>query len=230
MAIHSSILAWRTPWREEPGRLQSMGSHRVGHDWSDLASTQTEPKEAACDYTVYQSPPNGPWGLVPIWSHHKQTWLTLPMPIGAEFSRVAGERELLGWTVDLVLQLQLMEASIPSLPIGHSFSTSALLTFWAREFSVLCLVGFSSITNLYSWDASSVSPPQGVTATSASRHYQMFPGGQNHPSWEALLSTHRACKQGLWAQILSADPWLSLIFFSLDRCTFYLFGRGPWPW
>ena len=32
MAIHSSILAWRIPWGEEPGRLQSMGSQRVGHD------------------------------------------------------------------------------------------------------------------------------------------------------------------------------------------------------
>ena len=32
MAIYSSILAWRTPWTEEPGRLQSMGSQRVGHD------------------------------------------------------------------------------------------------------------------------------------------------------------------------------------------------------
>ena len=31
-AIHSSILAWRIPWTEEPGRLQCMGSHRVGHD------------------------------------------------------------------------------------------------------------------------------------------------------------------------------------------------------
>ena len=31
-ATHSSILAWRTPWTEEPGRLQSMGSQRVGHD------------------------------------------------------------------------------------------------------------------------------------------------------------------------------------------------------
>ena len=32
MATHSSILAWRIPWTEEPGGLQSMGSHRVGHD------------------------------------------------------------------------------------------------------------------------------------------------------------------------------------------------------
>ena len=32
MAPHSSILAWRIPWTEEPGGLQSMGSQRVGHD------------------------------------------------------------------------------------------------------------------------------------------------------------------------------------------------------
>ena len=32
MATHSNILAWETPWMEEPGRLQSMGSLRVGHD------------------------------------------------------------------------------------------------------------------------------------------------------------------------------------------------------
>ena len=32
MATHSSILAWRTPWIEEPGRLQSMGSQTVRHD------------------------------------------------------------------------------------------------------------------------------------------------------------------------------------------------------
>ena len=36
MAAHSSILARRIPWTEEPGRLQSMRSHRVGHDQSDL--------------------------------------------------------------------------------------------------------------------------------------------------------------------------------------------------
>ena len=32
MAIHSSTIAWKIPWTEEPGRLQSLGSQRVGHD------------------------------------------------------------------------------------------------------------------------------------------------------------------------------------------------------
>ena len=38
MATHSSVLAWRILWTEEPGGLPSMGLHRVGHDWSDLAA------------------------------------------------------------------------------------------------------------------------------------------------------------------------------------------------
>ena len=38
MATHSSILAWRIPGTGEPGGLLCMGSHRVGHDWSDLAA------------------------------------------------------------------------------------------------------------------------------------------------------------------------------------------------
>ena len=38
MATHSSVLAWRIPGTGEPGGLPSMASHRVGHDWSDLAA------------------------------------------------------------------------------------------------------------------------------------------------------------------------------------------------
>jgi len=38
MATHSSVLAWRIPGTGEPGGLPSVGSHRVGHDWSDFAA------------------------------------------------------------------------------------------------------------------------------------------------------------------------------------------------
>ena len=41
MATHSSNLAWKIPWTEEPGRLQSMGSLRVGHDWATSLSLFT---------------------------------------------------------------------------------------------------------------------------------------------------------------------------------------------
>ena len=58
MATHSSVLAWRIPGSGEPGGLPSMGSHRVGHDWSDLAA-------AAAAYT-YEGFPGGASGKEPI--------------------------------------------------------------------------------------------------------------------------------------------------------------------
>ena len=45
MTTHSSVLAWRIPETGEPGGLPSMGSHRVGHDWSDLAAAAAEKGE-----------------------------------------------------------------------------------------------------------------------------------------------------------------------------------------
>ena len=42
MATHSSVLAWRIPGTGEPGGLPSMRSHKVGHDWSDLAAAAEE--------------------------------------------------------------------------------------------------------------------------------------------------------------------------------------------
>ena len=42
MATHSSVLAWRIPGTGEPGGLPSMGLHRVGHDWGDLAAEDTD--------------------------------------------------------------------------------------------------------------------------------------------------------------------------------------------
>ena len=44
MATHSSILAWRIPWTEEPGGLQSTGSQRVGHNWATSLSLSLSPR------------------------------------------------------------------------------------------------------------------------------------------------------------------------------------------
>ena len=59
-ATHSSVLAWRIPGTGKPGGLPSMGSHRVGHDWSDLAA-------AAAGLTLSQK-----WlmQLFSIWFEH----------------------------------------------------------------------------------------------------------------------------------------------------------------
>ena len=54
MAPHSSTLAWKIPWTEEPGGLPSMGSHRVGHDLSDLAAAAAVSfLETHKDYSIF---------------------------------------------------------------------------------------------------------------------------------------------------------------------------------
>ena len=55
MATHSSVLAWRTPGTREPGGLPSMGSHRVGHDWSDLAAAAAAVAEGCSNRQVSDS-------------------------------------------------------------------------------------------------------------------------------------------------------------------------------
>ena len=54
MATHSSVLAWRIPGMGEPGGLQSMGLHRVGHDWSDLAAAAAAVDKQKYEYTISQ--------------------------------------------------------------------------------------------------------------------------------------------------------------------------------
>ena len=104
MATHSSILAWRIPWTGEPGRLQSMGSHRVGHDWviehmGIWVSLWLSGKESSCQYRKPGSIPGSgkshwdesgnpvqysflenstDWSLADYspWGHKSGTWLS----------------------------------------------------------------------------------------------------------------------------------------------------------
>ena len=52
MATHSSILAWRIPWTQEPGRLGSMVFQRGGHDWSTNTCTFIPSKGHTCVYRL----------------------------------------------------------------------------------------------------------------------------------------------------------------------------------
>ena len=61
MATHSSTLAWKIPWMEEPGRLQSMGSQRVGHNWATSLSLSTQ--EALGHAYIIRMMQGFPWWL-----------------------------------------------------------------------------------------------------------------------------------------------------------------------
>ena len=81
MATHSSILVWRVLWMGEPGGLLSMGLHRVGHDWRDLACMHALEKEMATHSSVlaWRIPGTAePGGLPSMGSHRvRHDWRDL---------------------------------------------------------------------------------------------------------------------------------------------------------
>ena len=56
MVTHSSVLAWRILGMAEPGGLPSMGSHRVGHDWSDLAAAAAAASTIGLPWWLHRRP------------------------------------------------------------------------------------------------------------------------------------------------------------------------------
>ena len=71
MAPHSSTLAWKIPWMEEPGRLQSMGSRRVRHDFPFTFHFPALEKEMATHSSVlaWRIPGMGEPGGCRLWGH-----------------------------------------------------------------------------------------------------------------------------------------------------------------
>ena len=109
MAAHSSILAWKNPWMEEPGRLQSMGLQRVGHDWMTSLSFfflmftlgcpgGTSGKEFACQYRRCKRLGFDPWvGKIP-WVG-KVPWIRKWQPIPVFLrGKSHGQRKLVGYS------------------------------------------------------------------------------------------------------------------------------------
>ena len=94
MAPHSSTLAWKIPWMEEPGRLQSMGSRRVGHDWFTFHFHALE-KEMATHSSVlaWNIPGMGePGGLPSMGSHRvRHDWSNLAAAAGICINEIPPE-------------------------------------------------------------------------------------------------------------------------------------------
>ena len=76
MAPHSSTLAWKTPWTEEPGGLQSMGSLRVGHDWATSLSRIREGNGSPLQCSCLENPRGAWWaavyGVTQSWTRLKR--------------------------------------------------------------------------------------------------------------------------------------------------------------
>ena len=76
MAPHSSTLAWKIPWMEEPGGLQSVGSRRVGHDWATSLSRTGEGNGNPLQCSCLENPRDGgAWWAAVCGVAQSQTWL-----------------------------------------------------------------------------------------------------------------------------------------------------------
>ena len=92
MATRFSVLAWRIPGTGEPDGLQSMGSHRVRHDWSDLAAAATTQNQAELGFWV--SP-----GRMPGWKSESQTDHSHVVPAGiCSTTRLKARQEFAEWS------------------------------------------------------------------------------------------------------------------------------------
>ena len=80
MAPHSSVLAWRIPGTEEPDGLLSMGWHRVGHDWSDLAASAaaTHHWTQCLSRFLTHLPPLPFFRFAKVFWNKSQTYLIIP--------------------------------------------------------------------------------------------------------------------------------------------------------
>ena len=91
MATHSSVLAWRIPGTGEPGGLPSMGLHRVGHDWSDLA--------AAAAYTL------SPYFGIYLLHNCKLIW-EITLALARKWAMILGEQGMYPLNVKYQFKLQ----------------------------------------------------------------------------------------------------------------------------
>ena len=112
MATHSSILAWGIPWTKEPGGLLSMGSHRVGHNWSDLACMHALETEMATYSSILAWRIPGteePGGLLSMGSHkvgHDWSNLAAAACLSIIFSKIVSSSSLYSRELEVIENLK----------------------------------------------------------------------------------------------------------------------------
>ena len=100
MATHSSTLAWKIPWTEEPDRLQSLGLQRVGHDWETSLSRETsQPRDRTLVSFIAG-------GFFTIWATEKSLNWARPMKVALSCLTLCDPMD---YTVHGILQARILE-------------------------------------------------------------------------------------------------------------------------
>ena len=87
MAAHSSMLAWKIPWSEEPGGLQSMGLQRAGHDWVTKHNTEQLVVQYCAVYILRNASTINIFSKKVMYLLNLGTWITYYIPIYALLSK-----------------------------------------------------------------------------------------------------------------------------------------------
>ena len=168
MAPHSSTLPWKIPWAEEPGRLQSIGSLRVGHGWATSLSLSLscigEGKGNPLQCSCLENPRDGGACWAAIYgvtqSRTRLKWLSsIYIYIYIYMKLMTPHSSTLAWKIPWMEEPGRLQ-SIGSLRVGHDWATSlSLFTFmhWRRKWQPTPLFlpgesqGWGSLVSCHLW-------------------------------------------------------------------------------
>ena len=151
MATHSSVLAWRIPGTGEPGGLLSMGSHRVRHDWSDLATAASSSmikQNLHCSYSIHVL-----YMIIHYIHSHLFYLLLLPVCILAGVLYIVSVQFSHSVTSDFLWPHGLQDARLPCpSPTPRACSNSWPFSWWYHP-TISCSVipFFSGLQSLSAW-------------------------------------------------------------------------------
>ena len=165
MATHSSTLAWKIPWTEEPGRLQSMGSLWVGHDWATSLSCNGEGNGNPLQCSCLENPRDrGAWwaaiyGVTQNWTWLKRLSSSSRVPIKSEYCLesifihlilLCPWRGFSGWNIMMSLLLYAWgHSKIVELAQGHPVTD--LVSSWIQSFVSECLLILLDHNYFWTW-------------------------------------------------------------------------------
>ena len=211
MAPHSSTLAWKIPWTEEPLGLQSVGSQRVGHNWSNLAAAA-----AACLVIIAFASPNGTVKrehiihTTHVYFHTEETEFILHQ--GEDYDSL--DWSIWGKKIKIKYALLIFPLGARYLIKLHICARSVMSdsswSFGLQPTRVLCPWDFSgkNIWMSYHFFLQGLFPSQGLNPhLLPSLHYRQFTAEPlRKPSWQPTLVLLPGKSHG-WRSVVGYSPW-----------------------
>ena len=142
MATHSSTLAWKIPWTEEPGRLQSMGLGRVGHDWATSLSCIGEGNGNQLQCFCLENPRDGgAWWASVYGVAQSRTWLKR---LSSSSTSLINVKSFIFYILPIILLFPLDSAVVKKVQLSFLKSvlgtegtemnkTKELIFWWGRQ-------------------------------------------------------------------------------------------------